>query len=98
MPRRIWTWDGDVWWQTWNLMSTIGAFTMGFGTLVFAINVIRTARVGRRAGHDPWLANTLEWYTSSPPPDYNFDKVPYVTSSRPLRDLRRRIQEAEAVG
>ena len=97
MPRRVWTWDGDGWWQTWNLMSTIGAFTMGLGTLVFLVNGFRTARAGRRAGHDPWVANTLEWYTSSPPPVYNFDKVPYVTSSRPLRDLRRRIQEAEAV-
>jgi cytochrome c oxidase subunit 1 len=96
MPRRVWTWNGNAWWQTWNLMSTIGAFTMGLGTLVFLVNAVKTARTGRRAGHDPWLADTLEWYTSSPPPDYNFDRVPYVTSSRPLRDLRRRVAEGEA--
>jgi cytochrome c oxidase subunit I len=96
MPRRIWTYNHHGWWAAWNLVSTIGAFVMALGTLAFLINVIRTARVGRRAGHDPWVADTLEWYTSSPPPPYNFDKIPYVTSARPLRDLRRRLQEGAA--
>ena len=96
MPRRIWTWDGNGWWRAWNLISTIGAFVMGLATLVFLVNVFRTTRVGRRAGHDPWLGDTLEWYTSSPPPQHNFDKIPYVTSARPLRDLRRRLAQVEA--
>jgi cytochrome c oxidase subunit I len=98
MPRRVYTYGHGGLWEWYNLTSTIGSGVMSLGILLFLVNVVRTSRIGARAGNDPWLADTLEWFTSSPPPPENFSEpVPYVTSARPLRDLRLKIKEHDAV-
>jgi len=91
MPRRVYTYTNESW-EGYNLASTIGSYVMGIAILLFVVNVFRTSRRGMRVGNDPWQANTLEWYTTSPPPPHNFDDLPPITSARPLYDLRRRLR------
>jgi cytochrome c oxidase subunit 1 len=86
--------DGST--SAYNMISTIGAFVTALGAIFFLLAVLRS-RSGRRAGNDPWLANTIEWYTTSPPPPHNFDSLPKVTSARPLADLREAIRARNAI-
>jgi cytochrome c oxidase subunit 1 len=88
MPRRIYTYEPGRGWDTWNLIITIGVFFQAAGILVFVYNLISSYFKGELAGNDPWDAWTLEWSTSSPPPEYNFAKIPVVRSRRPLWDLK----------
>jgi cytochrome c oxidase subunit 1/cytochrome c oxidase subunit I+III len=86
MPRRVYTYPGDMGWGTLNLLSTIGAYVLAIGLVVVAVNIVLTYVRGEPAGDDPWGAPTLEWATSSPPPPYNFASVPIVRSATPLWD------------
>jgi cytochrome c oxidase subunit I len=88
MPRRIYTYQPGRGWELWNLISTIGAFFQAAGAICLVINLLWSARKGKIAGDDPWDAWTLEWSTTSPPPDYNFETLPEVRSRRPLWDLK----------
>jgi cytochrome c oxidase subunit 1 len=91
MPRRIASYPGHPGWELMNQLSTLGSFVLSAGVLMVVYNCVTSLRHGRVAGNDPWQANTLEWYTTSPPPAHNFDSLPPIRSERPLYDLRREL-------
>jgi len=94
MPRRIYEYADTGNLHVLNLISTIGAFILATGVLVTVFNVLRSLKRGAIAGPDPWKANTLEWFTTSPPPPNNFDVVPRVRSVEPMKDIRRAVARA----
>ncbi|HEY7025179.1 MAG TPA: cytochrome c oxidase subunit I [Candidatus Limnocylindrales bacterium] len=88
MPRRYADYPPNPGWADLNMISTVGSWIMAFSILVFLVNVVLTLRRPATAPDDPWEANSLEWATSSPPPDHNFRSLPKVRSERPVFDMR----------
>ena len=88
MPRRIYTYHAGLGWQSQNLFITIGTGVFALGLLVFVVNCFWSMRHGALAGDNPWDAPTLEWATSSPPPSFNFARIPIVASRHPLWESR----------
>jgi cytochrome c oxidase subunit 1 len=84
MPRRIFTYSEGLGFDTMNLIATLGSYLIGIATLVFAWNLLTSARRGLVAGPNPWGAATLEWAMPSPPPVYNFLEIPIVRTRMPL--------------
>ncbi|MGG4451761.1 MULTISPECIES: cytochrome c oxidase subunit I [Brevibacillus] len=78
MPRRVFTYLKDQNLDMGNFISTIGAFGMTIGTILFLINVVVAAKSSKRAPADPWDGRSLEWSIPSPPPEYNFVQTPLV--------------------
>ncbi len=88
MPRRVFTYaaTGDLPWL--NAVASLGAGVMTISVIVFVLNVIVSKLAHERVADDPWEgAFTLEWATSSPPPEFNFHALPPIRSERPVWDM-----------
>ncbi len=88
MPRRVYTYPGNLGWNELNLLASVGVIFIAVAVLVFLVNFVKTLKSGEKAGDDPWDAFTLEWDTTSPPKKYNFLEIPIVRSRRPFYDSK----------
>ena len=87
MPRRIYTYPGGMGWDWLNMVETIGAGIFAIGMRALSSSTSSGATIAARsAGNNPWNASSLEWSTTSPPPEYNFEVIPVVRSRDPLWD------------
>jgi cytochrome c oxidase subunit 1 len=72
-----------------NEMATAGALLLGASVLLPLANMLWSLTKGKPAGHDPWDARTLEWTVPSPPPPYNFARLPQVAHRDDLWEAKR---------
>ena len=101
-PRRMQVWtafragDGFFNLAFWNRVASVGSFVLAIGVLMFLINVVYTHRTAGVAPADPWDARSLEWMTSNPPAEHNFDAIPTVHELDEF--FHRKYEENEATG
>ncbi len=94
MPRRVYTYQAGLGWDALNLVSTVGAFMIAVGVLLFLIDVARRFRMSAEGNAgNVWNAGTLEWLPNG---NYSNRSIPAVTSAYPLWDQPRLAQQVEA--
>ncbi|MBS0331498.1 MAG: cytochrome ubiquinol oxidase subunit I, partial [Proteobacteria bacterium] len=88
MPRRIYTYPAGMGWDLPNMIISVGAVVFAAGVMLTLWNLATSLKRGAPAGPNPWDAATLEWSVASPPPAYNFRRIPIVASRHPLWEGR----------
>ncbi|HET8786312.1 MAG TPA: cytochrome c oxidase subunit I [Candidatus Limnocylindrales bacterium] len=96
MPRRYFDYAATGDWPLLNLLSSAGSVVMAVSLVPFVVAVVAALRRPRDQPADPWGGNSLEWWTSSPPPEHDFQSLPPIRSERPVYDARVAAADAGA--
>jgi cytochrome o ubiquinol oxidase subunit 1 len=95
MTRRMQHYDRPEW-QPWVLLAGVGALIILCAIVLqvvqLFVSISRRAQLRDTTG-DPWDGRTLEWSTTSPPPEFNFAVMPNVTSDEPWWDAKQARRE-----
>lgn len=99
MPRRVYTYPAELGWDWLNMISTVGAFMVAAGFVIFLWDFLYWHRKhGAEAGYNPWNAGTMEWHTVTPASNFSLRSVPVVSSTYPLWEepgLMERVDRGE---
>lgn len=86
MPRRVFTYAPGLGFDGLNLVSTLGAFLLAAGVVVFAFDVIRPRKKQANSPRNPWNAGTLEWLAEMPGKPWGVRSIPEIDVRYPLWD------------
>ncbi len=95
MPRRIASYLASNGWTSLNVISTVGAWIIASSFLVFLVNLVHSYMKPVAAGDNPWDGQSLEWFTSSPPPHHNYTHLPPIRSERAAWDYNHPEHRSE---
>jgi cytochrome c oxidase subunit I+III len=93
MPRRVWTYPSGLGWDWLNMISTIGAFMLAAGVLIFVLDLLYRFRLSNEGAGNVWDAGTLEWLPNG---NYAARSIPIITSREPLWEQPNISQDVEA--
>jgi cytochrome c oxidase subunit 1 len=77
IPRRYW--KVPVEYETHMRIAAIFSYIAILGFLTTIFNFVHSAIKGKKTTNNPWNSRSLEWQIPSPPPFYNFEKIPVIT-------------------
>ncbi len=87
MARRVSTYPPTGHLASLNAIATAGAWLIAIGAILFFVDVAISVYKRLPVPANPWGGYSLEWLTSSPPPEFNFEELPPIRSRRPVWDL-----------
>jgi cytochrome c oxidase subunit I+III len=95
MPRRVFTYPEGLGFDTLNLISTIGAFTLAVGIAIFLWDVFRPKEKQPYSERNPWDAGTLEWLQRMPGENWGVRSVPEIDKRYPLWDQPNFLRDVD---